>query len=214
MRITIGRVHATVLLLALVGVVSASEVRRKPPQHNQAQAQYQAQKQAQKQAQLQLQLQKAQATAKAAAAAKASAGAAAKAKSGDSSSSLATGSVSYDAAAIAPNPSAPPPSAQCRYGWSITGAVVEFGAGITGSDWDEICGLWLAAQQTTGDAKVEAASAAFCLTMKKAKVMSPTCAMWDQGQGELRVTMSENRAAISFGGVGGTSGVVISGPDQ
>jgi hypothetical protein len=122
-------------------------------------------------------------------------------------------SSAFEGVAIAPNPSAPPPSAQCRYGWSVTGAVVEFGMGVTGSDWDEICGLWLAAQQTTGEAKSEAASAAFCLTMKKAKVASPTCASWDKGQGELRVEMNQNQAAVVFGGAG-TSAVVVRTPDN
>lgn len=107
-----------------------------------------------------------------------------------------------DPAAIAPNPSAPAPSAQCRFGWGVTGAGVAFGAGITASEWDEICGLWLAAQQTTGKAKSEAAAAAFCLTMKKAKVHSPTCLEWDQGQQVVQVDMNENRANISFGGAG------------
>lgn len=107
-----------------------------------------------------------------------------------------------DPAAIAPNPSAPAPSAQCRFGWGVTGAGVAFGAGITASEWDEICGLWLAAQQTTGAAKSEAAAAAFCLTMKKAKVHSPTCLAWDQGQQVVQVDMNENRANISFGGAG------------
>lgn len=105
-------------------------------------------------------------------------------------------------AAIAPNPSAPAPSAQCRFGWGVTGAGVAFGAGITASEWDEICGLWLAAQQTTGAAKSEAAAAAFCLTMKKAKVHSPTCTTWDQGQQVVQVEMNDNRANVSFGGAG------------
>jgi hypothetical protein len=95
----------------------------------------------------------------------------------------------------------------------VTGAVVEFGVGVTGSDWDEICGLWLAAQQTTGDAKAEAASAAFCLTMKKAQVASPTCASWDKGQGELKVVLNQNQAAVVFGGAG-TSAVVVRTPDN
>lgn len=108
-----------------------------------------------------------------------------------------------DAPAIAPNPSAPPPSAQCRFGWGVTGAGVGFGAGLTASEWDEICGLWLAAQQTTGEAKQEAAAAAFCLTMKKAKVHSPTCLAWDQGQQVVAVEMNDNQADIRFGGAGG-----------
>lgn len=132
---------------------------------------------------------------------------------GDAPVSLVMESSAFEGVAIAPNPSAPPPSAQCRYGWSVTGAVVEFGMGVTGSDWDEICGLWLAAQQTTGEAKSEAASAAFCLTMKKAKVASPTCASWDKGQGELRVEMNQNQAAVVFGGAG-TSAVVVRTPDN
>ena len=111
-----------------------------------------------------------------------------------------------DPAAIAPNPSAPPPSAQCRFGWGVTGAGVAFGAGITASEWDEICGLWLAAQQTTGEAKSEAAAAAFCLTMKKAKVHSPTCETWKAGQGQAEVVMNDNRANVSFGGAGYSGG--------
>ena len=137
----------------------------------------------------------------------------AQAQTGDSFSSLTTGTADFEAAAIAPNPIAPPPSAQCRYGWSVTGAVVEFGVGVTGSDWDEICGLWLAAQQTEGTAKLEATSAAFCLTMKKARVASPTCAMWDKGQGELKVVLNKNQAAVVFGGAG-TSAVVVQSPDN
>ncbi len=108
-----------------------------------------------------------------------------------------------DAAAIAPNPSAHAPSAQCRYGTSVTGAGIGFGAGISVSDWDEICGLWMAAQQTTGDARREAAAAAFCLTMKKAKVHSPTCAEWEGGQGVVKVQMDKaNPGSVRFGGVG------------
>ena len=131
-----------------------------------------------------------------------------KAKAKASADSHAEGSASIvggeeaDNAAIAPNPSAPAPSAQCRFGWSVTGAVIDFGAGITGSEWDEICGLWLAAQQTTGSAKDEAAAAAFCLTMRKAKVKSPTCDTWDQGQMVVKVEMNDNQAEIVFGGVG------------
>ncbi len=108
-----------------------------------------------------------------------------------------------DAPAIAPNPSAHSPSAQCRYGWSVTGAGVGFGAGISASEWDEICGLWMAAQQTTGDARQEAANAAFCLTMKKAKVQSRTCADWDNGQDLMmakQVEMNTNDASIIFTG--------------
>lgn len=111
-------------------------------------------------------------------------------------------------AAIAPDPSAPPPSAQCRYGWSVTGAAIPFGAGITASEWDEICGLWLAAQQTTGEAKKEAAAAAFCLTMKKAQVKSPVCVAWENGQGMTNppVELNDmNKASISFGGVGASA---------
>lgn len=108
----------------------------------------------------------------------------------------------YDAAAIAPNPSAHAPSAQCRYGWSVTGAGVGFGAGISASEWDDICGLWMAAQQTTGDARQEAASAAFCLTMKRSKVSSKVCEAWEMGQGKAEVAMNENQADIVFGGVG------------
>lgn len=108
----------------------------------------------------------------------------------------------YDAAAIAPNPSAHAPSAQCRYGWSVTGAGVGFGAGVSASEWDDICGLWMAAQQTTGDARQEAASAAFCLTMKRSKVSSEVCKTWEMGQGKAAVAMNENQADIVFGGAG------------
>jgi len=110
--------------------------------------------------------------------------------------------VDVDAAAVAPNPSAHAPSAQCRYGWSVTGAGVGFGAGISASEWDEICGLWMAAQQTTGPARDEAAAAAYCLTMKKARVHSPTCDKWNQGQGVAKVDMNGNRATVAFTGVG------------
>ena len=121
----------------------------------------------------------------------------------DGSPTTVTGDThDYEAAAIAPNPSAHAPSAQCRYGWSVTGAGVGFGAGISASDWDEICGLWMAAQQTTGTARSEAAAAAYCLTMKKAGVFSPTCADWQQGQGMARVEMGANQADIVFGGAG------------
>jgi hypothetical protein len=119
----------------------------------------------------------------------------------DGSPTTVTGS-DYDAAAIAPNPSAHAPSAQCRYGWSVTGAGVGFGAGISASEWDDICGLWMAAQQTTGDARQEAASAAFCLTMKRSKVSSEVCKTWEMGQGKAAVAMNENQAEIVFGGVG------------
>lgn len=108
----------------------------------------------------------------------------------------------YEAAAIAPNPSAHAPSAQCRYGWSVTGAGVGFGAGISASEWDDICGLWMAAQQTTGDARQEAASAAFCLTMKRSKVSSKVCEAWEMGQGEAAVAMNDNDATIVFTGAG------------
>ncbi len=108
----------------------------------------------------------------------------------------------YEAAAIAPNPSAHAPSAQCRYGWSVTGAGVGFGAGISASEWDDICGLWMAAQQTTGDARQEAASAAFCLTMKRSKVSSKVCEAWEMGQGEAAVAMNSNDATIVFTGAG------------
>ena len=117
----------------------------------------------------------------------------------DGSPITVTGS-DYEAAAIAPNPSAHAPSAQCRYGWSVTGAGVGFGAGISASQWDDICGLWMAAQQTTGDARQEAASAAFCLTMKRSKVSSKVCEAWEMGQGEAAVAMNSNDASIVFAG--------------
>lgn len=121
----------------------------------------------------------------------------------DGSPTTVTGATNdYDAAAIAPNPSAHAPSAQCRYGWSVTGAGVGFGAGVSASEWDDICGLWMAAQQTTGDARQEAASAAFCLTMKRSKVSSKVCEAWEMGQGKAPVAMNTNEADIVFGGAG------------
>jgi hypothetical protein len=60
----------------------------------------------------------------------------------------------------------------------------------------------MAAQQTTGDARQEAASAAFCLTMKRSKVSSEVCKTWEMGQGKAAVAMNENQAEIVFGGVG------------
>jgi hypothetical protein len=110
-----------------------------------------------------------------------------------------------EAAAIAPNPYAHAPSAQCRYGWSVTGAGVGFGAGISASEWDKICGLWMAAQQTTGEAQQEAAAAAFCLTMKDAGVQSAVCVDWNNGQNLMmskKVELNDNRATIVFGGAG------------
>ncbi len=129
--------------------------------------------------------------------------------SGGGATVTVTGDPDDDAAAIAPNPSAPAPSAQCRFGWSVTGAAVPFGAGITASEWDEICGLWLAAQQVTGEARREAAAAAFCLTMKKAKVKSPTCVDWANGQGMTTTEVAldpQQRPSIDFGGVGSYGG--------
>lgn len=84
--------------------------------------------------------------------------------------------------AIAPNPHAAPPSASCWIGASITAAVSEFGIGISGMEWDPICGLWLAAQQVEGEPQNEAATAAFCMTMEKAEVASLTCKDWAETQ--------------------------------
>jgi len=128
--------------------------------------------------------------------AKAQAVAAAGAKAGGGS--VTQGDV--DAAAVSPNPSAHAPSAQCRYGTSVTGAGIGFGAGISVSDWDRICGLWMAAQQTTGTAQKEAAAAAFCLTMQDAGVHSKVCEEWNKGQGEAEVAMNGNEAKIVFSG--------------
>lgn len=107
---------------------------------------------------------------------------------------------------VAPNPNAHPPSAQCRFGESATLGVQEFGFGYSGSFWDRICGLWLAAQQTTGAPSEEAATAAFCLTMRDAGVQSPTCVGWSTQQGTLemeaakRVKLNSNQATVVFGG--------------
>lgn len=97
------------------------------------------------------------------------------------------------------------PSAQCRFGWGVQFGVQEFGIGGSGSEWDRICGLWMAAQQTTGDPSNEAATAAFCLTMKDAEVHSETCAAWENGQNLAKnkvVGLTEERGNIIFGGSG------------
>jgi len=135
--------------------------------------------------------------------AKAVAAAGAKAKTGDSSAALTVQEAKQNIPPIAPNPSAPPPSAQCRYAWSATLGLQEFGTGITASEWDRICGLWMAAQQTTGAAKQEAAAAAFCITMKDAGVKSKVCETWEDGQGTAEVVMNDNKADVRFGGAGG-----------
>lgn len=98
-----------------------------------------------------------------------------------------------------------PPSAQCRFGLGAQFGVQEFGIGVSGSEWDRICGLWLAAQQTTGDASNEAATAAYCLTMKDAEVHSETCASWENGQNLAKnraVALNDERAVVVFGGSG------------
>jgi len=61
----------------------------------------------------------------------------------------------------------------------------------------------MAAQQTTGAAKQEAAAAAFCITMKDAGVKSKVCETWEDGQGTAEVVMNDNKADVRFGGAGG-----------
>lgn len=91
----------------------------------------------------------------------------------------------YEAAAssaIAPDVNAPAPSAGCRYsqGFSIAGSAVMAGGSIghTTSEYDEICGAWQAARQTTGAAKATATTVAFCLSMEKADVDVAQCDGW------------------------------------
>lgn len=104
---------------------------------------------------------------------------------------------------------AAPPSAQCRFGWGVQFGVQEFGIGGSGSEWDRICGLWLAAQQTSGEPSNEAATAAFCLTMKDAEIHSDRCEAWKVAQAEGRelakeqnVALSDTEARVIFGGAG------------
>lgn len=105
--------------------------------------------------------------------------------------------------AIAPNPHAAPPSASCWIGASITAAVSEFGIGISGMEWDPICGLWLAAQQVDGEPQNEAATAAFCMTMEKAEVASATCKGWEESQLAAVRLDQDHRANISADITGG-----------
>lgn len=108
-------------------------------------------------------------------------------------------------AAMAPNPSAAPPSASCWIGASVTAAVSEFGIGVSGMEWDAICGLWLAAQQVAGEPQKEAATAAFCMTMEKAKVQSVSCVNWSKDQtlmANLIELDPDHRANVSFSGSG------------
>lgn len=86
------------------------------------------------------------------------------------------------ASAIAPDLSAPAPTAGCRYsqGFSMAGSVIAGSGSIghTTSEWDEICGLWMAAKQSGGDAKATATVAAYCLTMERAGVAVKECDGW------------------------------------
>lgn len=138
----------------------------------QDQQQGQGQAQGQAQGQLQGQAQKA----------KAQAAAGALAVSGSGIYAPNTGADIPDPAAMAPNPHAAPPSASCWIGASVTAAVSEFGIGVSGMEWDPICGLWLAAQQVAGEPQKEAATAAFCMTMEKANVQSVACVDWSKDQ--------------------------------
>lgn len=111
-----------------------------------------------------------------------------------------------DPAAMAPNPHAAPPSASCWIGASVTAAISEFGIGVSGMEWDPICGLWLAAQQVAGEPQKEAATAAYCMTMAKAKVQSRSCVNWDKDQTLMETLVAldpDNRARVTFDGSGG-----------
>lgn len=132
---------------------------------------------------------------------KAKAGAKAKAKASGGSAELSVQEAKIpDPSAIAPNPHAAPPSASCWIGASVTAAVSEFGIGVSGMEWDPICGLWLAAQQVEGEAQNEATTAAFCMTMEKAGVKNKTCDGWKEGQYTHVALDPDNRAAVVYQG--------------
>ena len=91
----------------------------------------------------------------------------------------------YEAAAssaIAPDMNAPDPTAQCRFsqGFSIAGSgVVASGSiGHSTSEYDAICGAWMASSQTTGNAKTVATTVAYCLTMDEAGIDVAQCEDW------------------------------------
>jgi len=177
-----------------------------PCSQSQGQDQGQAQKQGQAQGQAQGQSQAQKASA--AAASKANAAALGVGVAGAAAGVIYAPNIAAakipDNSAIAPNPSAAPPSAACWIGASVTAAVMEFGIGVSGMEWDPICGLWLAAQQVDGPPQKEAATAAFCMTMKKANVNSVTCTKWHEDQTEYLVGLdSNNRADVVFSPSGG-----------
>ena len=93
--------------------------------------------------------------------------------------------ITYEAAAssaIAPDMNAPDPTAQCRFsqGFSIAGSAVMAGGslGHSTSEYDAICGAWMAASQTTGVAKATATTVAYCMTMEEAEVDVAQCDGW------------------------------------
>ncbi len=93
--------------------------------------------------------------------------------------------ITYEAAAssaIAPDVNAPDPTADCRFsqGFSVAGSAVMAGGSIghSTSEYDPICGAWMAASQTTGKAKATATTVAYCMTMEEAEVDVAQCDGW------------------------------------
>jgi hypothetical protein len=93
--------------------------------------------------------------------------------------------ITYEAAAssaIAPDVNAPDPTADCRFsqGFSVAGSAVMAGGSIghSTSEYDPICGAWMAASQTTGNAKTVATTVAYCMTMEETGVEVAQCDDW------------------------------------
>lgn len=104
--------------------------------------------------------------------------------------------VTYEAAAssaIAPDTNAPDPTAQCRFsqGFSVAGSAVMAGGSIghSTSEYDPICGAWMAASQTTGNAKTVATTVAYCMTMEETGVEVAECDDW---KGKVGRGLTEN----------------------
>jgi len=134
--------------------------------------------------------------------------------------------VTYEAAAssaIAPDMNAPDPTAQCRFsqGFSIAGSgVVASGSiGHSTSEYDPICGAWMASSQTTGNAKTVATTVAYCLTMDEAGIDVAQCEDWKgkvaRGLGDdgkwvsapANVAKVEEAETLAFvGGMNGSDG--------
>ncbi len=88
------------------------------------------------------------------------------------------------------------PTAACIKTWSVSGGVtaaIGIGGGASGYVWDEICGLWTAARETTGTAREAAGKAAFCMTLEKAGVEDATCDSWTEKQDALSAAKVEKR---------------------